>query len=189
MDRYRFRSSAGCFRNLLSAQERCEWNFPRRSIRLFYYRFPEGWISAGKQTASDHTLVFHRVPAGTLYWLRNKTTGIEERIFTWEKGEARFWWIRKLFFLQSLLLVVKLSLIMINVELEFFIPYELCYKYVLLDSGIDKKILVMRLSGWSRQPPPLQFIIRSPLWNILTWSSCVFLYFPAHRNFLKENML
>ena len=30
---------------------------------------------------------------------------------------------------------------MINVELEFFIPYELCYKYV------DKKILVMRLSG------------------------------------------
>ena len=36
---------------------------------------------------------------------------------------------------------------MINVELEFFIPYELCYKYDLLDSGIDKKILVMRLSG------------------------------------------
>ena len=36
---------------------------------------------------------------------------------------------------------------MINVELEFFIPYELCYKYVLLDSGIDNKILVMRLSG------------------------------------------
>lgn len=29
-----FRSSAGCFRNLLSAQERCEWNFPRRSIRI-----------------------------------------------------------------------------------------------------------------------------------------------------------
>lgn len=53
----------------------------------------------------------------------------------------------KIVFLQSLLLVVKLSLIMINVELEFFIPYELCYKYGLLDSGIDKKILVMRLSG------------------------------------------
>ena len=53
----------------------------------------------------------------------------------------------KIVFLQSLLLVVKLSLIMINVELEFFIPYELCYKYVLLDSGIDKKILVMRWSG------------------------------------------
>ena len=65
--------------------------FPGDRYELFYYRFPEGWISAGKQTASDHTLVFHRVPAGTLYWLRNKTTGIEERIFTWEGGEARFW--------------------------------------------------------------------------------------------------
>ena len=36
---------------------------------------------------------------------------------------------------------------MINVELEFFIPFELCYQYGLLDSGSDKKILVMRLSG------------------------------------------
>ena len=36
---------------------------------------------------------------------------------------------------------------MINVELEFFIPYELCYKYGLLDSGIDKKILVMTAVG------------------------------------------
>lgn len=86
-----FRSSAGCFRNLLSAQNDANGIFPGDRYELFYYRFPEGWISAGKQTASDHTLVFHRVPAGTLYWLRNKTTGIEERIFTWEKGEARFW--------------------------------------------------------------------------------------------------
>lgn len=31
------------------------------------------------------------VAAGALYWLRNRTKGVEERVFTVEDGQARFW--------------------------------------------------------------------------------------------------
>lgn len=72
------------------------WNdangiFPGDEYELLYYRFPEGWISMGKQIATTYSLTYENVPAGTLYWLRNLTTGVEERIFTWENNKARFW--------------------------------------------------------------------------------------------------
>ncbi len=65
--------------------------FPGDEYELFYYCFPEGWVSMGKQVATTYSLTYKNVPAGTLYWLRNLTAGVEERIFTWENNKARFW--------------------------------------------------------------------------------------------------
>ena len=65
--------------------------FPGDLYELFYYHFPEGWISLGKQQAQREFLIYEQVPAGGLYWLRDLTKGREERIFTWEKGRMNFW--------------------------------------------------------------------------------------------------
>ena len=59
--------------------------FPGDDYELFYYQYPEGWISLGMQTAEREELIYTNVPAGSLYWLRNLTTGKEERIFV-KKG-------------------------------------------------------------------------------------------------------
>lgn len=59
--------------------------FPGDDYELFYYQYPEGWISLGTQTAEKEELIYTNVPAGSLYWLRNLTTGKEERIFV-KKG-------------------------------------------------------------------------------------------------------
>lgn len=55
--------------------------FEGNDYELFYYQYPKGWISLGMQTAEKEELVYPDVPAGGLYWLRNLTTGQEERIF------------------------------------------------------------------------------------------------------------
>lgn len=55
--------------------------FEGNDYELFYYQYPEGWISLGMQTAEKEELVYPDVPAGGLYWLRNLTSGQEERIF------------------------------------------------------------------------------------------------------------
>ncbi|MDE5611005.1 MAG: hypothetical protein K2I90_03190 [Odoribacter sp.] len=65
--------------------------YPGNEYELFYYDFPRGWISLGIKNPTGNELEYEKVPAGTLYWLRNLTTGKEERIFTWEDGQARFW--------------------------------------------------------------------------------------------------
>lgn len=65
--------------------------YPGNDYELRYYDFPEGWVSLGIKTATGLELEYNQVPSGALYWLRNLTTGEEERIFTWEKGKARFW--------------------------------------------------------------------------------------------------
>ena len=37
-------------------------------------------------------LEYEDVPEGALYWLHDRTTGVEERVFTLEEnGEIRFW--------------------------------------------------------------------------------------------------
>ena len=59
--------------------------FPGDDYELFYYQYPEGWISLGMQTAEKEELIYTNVPAGSLYWLRNLSTGKEERIFV-KKG-------------------------------------------------------------------------------------------------------
>ena len=34
---------------------------------------------------------FENVPSNAVYWLRNHTAGKEERVFTIQNGEQRFW--------------------------------------------------------------------------------------------------
>lgn len=57
---------------------------------LFYWE-KDHWVSAGQQIAQTVKLHFKQVPSGQLYWLRNLTKGVEERIFTYIKGEQIFW--------------------------------------------------------------------------------------------------
>ena len=65
--------------------------YPGNEYELLYYRFPEGWTSLGIKSPEGYEIEYDQVPSGGLYWLRNLTCGQEERIFTWENGEARFW--------------------------------------------------------------------------------------------------
>ena len=46
-----------------------------------------GWVSLGKQTATDIKLVYENVPVGALFWIRNPSRGQQERIFTYEKDK------------------------------------------------------------------------------------------------------
>ncbi|MBE6332726.1 MAG: hypothetical protein E7070_10540 [Bacteroidales bacterium] len=57
---------------------------------LLYWQDSD-WRMAGAQKALADSLIFHNVPSGTLYWLRNLTKGKEERIFTYEGGQ-QIWW-------------------------------------------------------------------------------------------------
>lgn len=64
--------------------------YPGNDYELFYHD-SKGWQSLGRQIAKDYYLEYNNVPQGALLWLHNHTTGIEERIFTYEKGNIRFW--------------------------------------------------------------------------------------------------
>ncbi|MDR1155854.1 MAG: hypothetical protein LBL04_14200, partial [Bacteroidales bacterium] len=57
---------------------------------LFYWN-ETGWISLGQKPAGDIKLVYDDVPANSVYWLRDLTSGKEERIFTYEAGR-QVWW-------------------------------------------------------------------------------------------------
>jgi hypothetical protein len=56
---------------------------------LFYWH--NSWKSLGKKTATTTFLTYKNVPKNAILWLRNLTDGIEERIFTYEKGK-QVWW-------------------------------------------------------------------------------------------------
>lgn len=60
------------------------------TYELFCWR--EDWQSLGsKSAAGNEPLVFDNVPAGCLYWLVEKGSDREERIFTIEEGQ-QVWW-------------------------------------------------------------------------------------------------
>jgi len=50
-----------------------------------------GWKSLGSIVANADSLIYHNVPENALLWLRNKTRGKEERIFTYENNR-QIWW-------------------------------------------------------------------------------------------------
>lgn len=66
------------------------WIYPGNTYELLYYDI-DGWHSLGKQVAKDCKLYYNNLPSDALYWLRNLTTGIEERPFSLENGKIRFW--------------------------------------------------------------------------------------------------
>lgn len=57
---------------------------------LFYMKEGE-WVSLGKQTAmEDDGLPYKGIPKGALYWLRDYTKGVAERIFTIENKQVKW---------------------------------------------------------------------------------------------------
>lgn len=61
---------------------------PGNSYELFYWK--DGWISLGEKVAKYNFLSFEGVPEGTLYWLKNNTTGHEEQAFFYRDGKQVF---------------------------------------------------------------------------------------------------
>jgi len=57
---------------------------------LFYHEL-NGWHSLGKKVATDCFLEYKNVPNNALLWLRNLSTGVEERPFVIENGKILFW--------------------------------------------------------------------------------------------------
>ncbi|MCD8185713.1 MAG: hypothetical protein LUD68_04435 [Rikenellaceae bacterium] len=64
--------------------------FPDQEYELFVNRGGR-WISYGKKETADFELEFAQIPAGALYWLRNRQKGVQERIFTYEDGKITWW--------------------------------------------------------------------------------------------------
>lgn len=50
----------------------------------------DGWNSLGLKKADDYHIVYENIPSNALYWLRNQTKGIEERIFMYKDGKTVF---------------------------------------------------------------------------------------------------
>ena len=70
------------------------WNddnfvLPTHEYELFYY--DRGWVSLGKRKPETYTLTYDRVPAHALLLLKDRTSGKEERPFTYENGEQMWW--------------------------------------------------------------------------------------------------
>ena len=80
--------------NVISEIKFCPRNdtncvMPGNDYELFYW--DNRWISLGSKKALDYTLSFKNCPVGVLFWLKCKTGGHEERIFTIEDGTQKFW--------------------------------------------------------------------------------------------------
>ena len=56
-----------------------------------FYHDGKDWRSLGVQVAKGRSLVYGNVPGGALLWLRDLTTGMEERIFTYDNGRIYYW--------------------------------------------------------------------------------------------------
>jgi hypothetical protein len=48
------------------------------------------WKSSGEKVAKYNFLQFDNIPAGTIYWLRNRTKGQEEQPFFYKEGKQEF---------------------------------------------------------------------------------------------------
>ena len=59
------------------------------NYELFYW--DGGWKSKGRQNAPGNSITFTHVPKNSLYWLRDRTRGREERIFTFQDNK-QIWW-------------------------------------------------------------------------------------------------
>lgn len=62
---------------------------PDNKYELYYY--DNGWKSLGIKTTKNQYLEYENVPYNSLLLLKNLSKGIEERIFTYEKGK-QIWW-------------------------------------------------------------------------------------------------
>lgn len=56
---------------------------------LFYWGAGK-WNTIGRQTATSDSLIYS-APQNALLFLKNHTTGVDERIFEYRNGRQRFW--------------------------------------------------------------------------------------------------
>ena len=56
------------------------------------YFWNNKWVEAGRKTASNGPLVFSNVPSNAIYWLVEKDSREEERIFTVSEDGKQVWW-------------------------------------------------------------------------------------------------
>lgn len=64
--------------------------WPGHWYELNYYD-GKGWYSLGIQEAKERYVEFSGVPENALLWLKDLTTGRQERIFTYKNGQVYFW--------------------------------------------------------------------------------------------------
>lgn len=60
------------------------------TYELFYQNGSLGWKSLGKKLAQTNVLVYNNVPDNALLWLKNHTSGKEERVFYYESNQQIF---------------------------------------------------------------------------------------------------
>ena len=66
-------------------------SFNKGKTYILYY-WSKKWINVGRKTAGDGPLVFNNIPSGALYWLVEKDSRKEERIFTIDAEGKQVWW-------------------------------------------------------------------------------------------------
>lgn len=66
-------------------------NFIRKgdAYELFFFSGRE-WVSLGERKATSDALVYNHVPGEALFWLKNKTRGVQEQIFMYKDGKQIF---------------------------------------------------------------------------------------------------
>ncbi len=64
---------------------------PGDYYELFYYNNNNEWHLLWGKTAKDFNISFDDVPENCLFWLRNRSKGVEERPFIYENGKQIFW--------------------------------------------------------------------------------------------------
>ncbi|CEN36700.1 hypothetical protein [Capnocytophaga cynodegmi] len=67
-------------------------NFIREgdTYELFYNAGARGWVSLGEKTATSESFLMYKAPKNAVLWLKNKTRGKEEQIFTYEDERQVF---------------------------------------------------------------------------------------------------
>lgn len=62
---------------------------PGDLYELWYW--DNGWHTLGRKEATDYNISWDEVPTGTLYWIYDRTRGVEQRIFTYRDGQVTWW--------------------------------------------------------------------------------------------------
>ncbi|MCF8369356.1 MAG: transglutaminase-like domain-containing protein [Bacteroidales bacterium] len=68
-----------------------ETEFVKGAEYILYY-WNDKWVEVGRQKAANGPLRFMEVPSGAIYWLVEKGSREEERIFTIDKNGKQIWW-------------------------------------------------------------------------------------------------
>lgn len=70
-------------------RNRVNYIYANNQYELFYYE--DGWNSLGRKIADADSLVYNNVPKGSLLYLKNQTTGVQEMSFSYENGRQIFY--------------------------------------------------------------------------------------------------